>query len=333
MNPGDEGQVDGPLPPPHTRERFRGEVRHLAIFADSAKAGVDALVDEMVPRLKGKVPRVEVHRNLRAHCEDLENGPQPPDEHPDLLIVLGGDGSILTVVRAFAEHPVPTLGINFGRVGFLASTAVERWKLALEEVLAGQAVVEPRMRLAAELSTRHGHTVCAVALNDMVVQRGAVQGMVTLSLSDGDRWVSDYRADGLIIASPSGSTAYSLAAGGPIMAPSMKGLVVTPISPQSLSHRPMVMHPESTLYVRVEKASGLTTLAIDGHGFYPMQVGDRLKVRHHDVPYPLLARPRSDPYVRVRERLGWRGSFESEPGIETPRERPVSSDAGQGEVL
>ena len=113
----------------------------------------------------------------------------------------------------------------------------------------------------------------------------------------------------------------------------MKGLVVTPISPQSLSHRPMVMHPESTLYVRVEKASGLTTLAIDGHGFYPMQVGDRLKVRHHDVPYPLLARPRSDPYVRVRERLGWRGSFESEPGIETPRERPVSSDAGQGEVL
>lgn len=329
---GEETFGDPLAPPPH-RQRFTPAVKHVAIFADSAKAGVDSLVEQMAPLLRERVERVDVHPNLRAHCAVLEKGTLSAEELPDLLIVLGGDGSILTVVRAFAEHPVPTIGINFGRVGFLASVAVERWKQALEEVFAGRALVEPRMRLAAELETRNDRVVCSVALNDLVVQRGAVQGMVTLSLSDGDRWVSDYRADGLIIASPSGSTAYSLAAGGPIMAPSMKGLVVTPISPQSLSHRPMVMHPDSTLYVRVEKASGLTTLAIDGHGFYPMQVGDRLKVRHHDVPYPLLARPRSDPYVRVRERLGWRGSFESEPGIETPRRHPENGDSGIGEVL
>lgn len=319
--------------PGSPRERFEQDVRRVAVFADSAKEGVDELVEQLVPYLSSRVEEIEVHRNLRAHCEVVEKGPLAPDQLPDLLIVLGGDGSILTVVRAYAEHPVPTIGINFGRVGFLASITALHWRLALEEVFAGESLLEPRMRLVAELSTRGDHRVHATALNDLVVQRGAVQGMVTLSLTDGDRWVSDYRADGLIIASPSGSTAYSLAAGGPIMAPSMKGLVVTPISPQSLSHRPMVMHPDSTLYVEVEKASGLTTLAIDGHGFCPMHVGDRLKVRHHAVPYPLLARPRSDPYLRVRERLGWRGSFENEPGIEIPLDSPAPSDVGQGEVL
>ena len=315
------------------RECFTKDVRRVRVFADGSKADVSELVGRLVPWLSERCDTVDVHHDLRRDCKRLEANPIPEEELPDLAVVLGGDGSILTVVRAFRERPVPVLGINFGRVGFLASVAVDHWQSALEEVLAKESVLEPRMRLSAQLQKRNAQSVSAVALNDFVVQRGAAQGMMTLSLEDGESWVSDYRADGLILASPSGSTAHSLAAGGPILAPSMRGIVVTPISPQSLSHRPMVLHPDSVLQVTVEKAAGLVTLAVDGHGFYPMQQGDSLTVQHHPVLYPLLARPGSDPYVRVRERLGWRGSFEAEPGIETHHGGEEGYNAGEGEVL
>jgi NAD+ kinase len=318
---------------PRPRERFEADVRRVFVFADETKPGVREMLDDLLPLLAVRRVEVELFRDLRRACKLLEARPLADLDCPDLILVLGGDGSILSVVRAFGAHPVPTLGVNLGRIGFLASVGAKDWRAALAEVLGGECVLEPRMRLSGELETRTGHSVPSVALNDMVVQRGAAQGMMTLSLHDGGSWVSDYRADGLIIASPSGSTAHSLAAGGPIIAPSMRGLVVTPISPQSLSHRPMVMHPESALRISVQRAHGLVTLAVDGHGFYPMQQGDSLVVTQHPVTYPLLARPDSDPYVRIRERLGWRGSFELEPGIEVHRERGRAADAGQGEIL
>lgn len=325
--------LENPPAPRPQRERFDQVVQHVYVLADEAKVGVRELVGDLVPFLESRCEEVVLHRDLRRQCKLLAKSPLPALERPDLVVVLGGDGSMLSAVRAFGEHPVPILGINFGRIGFLASVVVDHWRAALEEVLAGEALLEPRMRLAANLRSQNGHSVHALALNDLVVQRGAAQGMMTLSLHDGGRWVSDYRADGLIIASPSGSTAHSLAAGGPILAASMRGLVVTPISPQSLSHRPMVVHPDSVLEIGVQKAHGLVTLAVDGHGFFPMQDGDRLVVNQHPQLYPLLARPNSDPYVRIRERLGWRGTFEPETGIEVHRERSSSSEAGEGEVL
>ncbi len=318
---------------PRQRETFDAKVESVLVFADETKAGAREAIDDLVPFLEAQQRKVELHRDLRRACKLLQEEPPQESDLPDLIVVLGGDGSILSVVRAFRDHPVPTLGINFGHIGFLASVSARNWRPALEEVLSGQCVLEPRMRLAGRIEGKNGQAEVSVGLNDMVVQRGAAQGMMTLSLHEGDRWVSDYRADGLILASPSGSTAHSLAAGGPNMAPSMKGLVVTPISPQSLSHRPMVMHPESVLRIVVEKAHGLVTLAVDGHGFYPMQEGDELVVHQHPVPYPLLARPGSDPYVRIRERLGWRGRFEPEPGIEVHPEGWSATDVGRGEVL
>jgi NAD+ kinase len=322
-----------PTPTPRKRPSFEAAVERVYVFADEVKGGVRETIADLAPFLEKRCKEVVVHRDLRRACKLLESRPLPELEQPDLIVVLGGDGSILSVVRAFGQHPVPILGINFGRIGFLASVSAKNWRMALGETLDGEGVLEPRMRLAGQLETRNGHSVSSVGLNDMVVQRGAAQGMMTLSLHDGPSWISDYRADGLILASPSGSTAHSLAAGGPILAPSMHGLVVTPISPQSLSHRPMVMHPESVLRIGVEKAHGLVTLAVDGHGFFPMQEGDQLVVRQHPEPYPLLARSSSDPYVRIRERLGWRGTFEPESGIEVHSEPSGAIDVGRGEVL
>jgi NAD+ kinase len=310
-------------------------VRRVLVLADHAKVQVERTLGELEPWLAARVARVEVHHDLRELSQEAVRLGRPPfDELHDLIVVLGGDGSILSAVRTFSEEPVPILGINFGRVGFLASVAVGDWEEALGEVLGGRAVLEPRMRIVAEFDSRAGRARTAVALNDVVVARGAVQGMLSMSLTVGDHWVTDYRADALIVATPSGSTAHSLAAGGPILAPSMNGFVVTPVCPQSLSHRPLVLHPDSVLRVEVDRSSGLTTLAVDGQGFFPLRQGDCARVWRHPVAYPILARPGSNPYRRVRERLGWRGSFEPGPNVGARRqEEPDEGDLGQGEKL
>jgi NAD+ kinase len=246
-------------------------------------------------------------------------------------VVLGGDGAILGAVRAFGATPVPTVGINFGRVGFLASTPAGSWRETLSGILGGEGVIDLRMRLEVALQRRQGQDVTAFALNDAVLARGAHQGMLTLGLSVGGEWVTDYRADGLIVATPSGSTAHSLSAGGPILFPSMNGLVVTPICPQGLSYRPIVLHPDSQLEILVKISEGVTTLAVDGQGFFEMRQGDRIVVSRHPEPYPLLEWQRLDPYRRLRERLGWSGLIAPEPQDADPHHG--GTDVGHGGVL
>ena len=312
-------------------------IRRALVLADGEKAEVRALLAELEPWLAQRVPSLEIEPAVRDfHRRREEARREDPAAHraagsPDLAIVLGGDGAILGAVRSFSDAPVPTIGINFGRVGFLASAEAGHWKEALTEVLEGRAIVEPRMRLLAELASASGEPVRTVALNDVVVTRGAFQGLLSIALRVGERWVTNYRADGLIVATASGSTAYSLASGGPILAPAMLDLLVTPISPQSLSHRTIVLPSDSELSFAITHAEGITTLVVDGQGFYPMEQGDVVKLRRHPVPYPLLARPSEDFFQRLRERLGWRGRFEPDvfPPETPPRAREVpASDGG-----
>jgi len=306
--------------------------RRVLVLAGSANAAVSEAVSELVPFLEGRGHAVQVEPNGREFCRARVEGesaaPEPP---PDLLVVLGGDGALLGAVRAFASTPVPTLGINFGRVGFLASTTAGRARETLEAVLVGTARLEPRMRISAEVRTASG-TRKAVALNEVVVQRGVHQGMVTCSLRVGSDWVTNYRADGLIVASPSGSTAYSLSAGGPILLPSMDAFVVTPICPQGLSNRPIVLDPNSSLTLTVTGSSGPTTVVIDGQRYLQVGVGDVLTLQRHPESWPLFAMEGLDPYRRLRDRLGWRGGIEPDEFATTdpPTTRP---DDGHGGVL
>jgi NAD+ kinase len=285
--------------------------RRVLVLADGTKATVGKLLPEVLTWLEERGMQVDTHRDVRTFSDSHPaegggfSGPKP-----DLAVVLGGDGSVLAAVRIFAEEPVPVVGINLGRVGFLAPVEAAQWRAALEDVLAGEAKLEPRMMLEVGVHPRAGGPGPrrAVALNDLVVSRGSAEGLVTVRLSVEQELVGDYRADGLIFATPSGSTAYSLAAGGPIMAPHMQGIVVTPVAAHSLSGRAIVLHPDSLLEAHVVEAPGVVTLSVDGHAFGPVEEGDRFSVRRHRNTYPLLAPKDSDPWRRLRERLGWRGS-------------------------
>jgi NAD+ kinase len=281
-------------------------VRSALVLADERKAGVAELRAELARWLGARLERVR----LEEQVESFDAARAAAGERPDLVVVLGGDGSILSAVRAFADAPVPTLGINFGRIGFLASAQASEWRSVLEEVLAGRARREERLRLAVVWRARAGGERRAVALNDAVVMRGPSEGMLTVGLRVDEAWVTNYRADGLIVATPSGSTAYTLAAGGPILAPSTEALVVTPISPQALANRPIVLAGASQLELGVSDASGPGSLVVDGRPLAEVALGDRIEIARHPLPYPLLAPANLDPYRRLRERLGWRGSVE-----------------------
>ncbi len=316
---------------PGAADKAAAAVRRVLVVADRDKDEVRTFEEQLLPWLSARVERVDVSGDARALVRERQalQGSAAGGDLPDLAIVLGGDGAILGVVRAFADHPVPTLGINFGRVGFLASVPSGRWREALEPILAGRGVLEPRLRLEARMQPPRGTPVRAVALNDVVVARGATQGMLTLGLYVGGVWVTDYRADGLILATPSGSTAHSLSAGGPILFPAMGAILVTPICPQGLSYRPIVLAPESRIEVGVQSSAGLTTLAVDGQGFYPMREGERVQIERHPTPYPLLSWSGLDPYRRLRERLGWSGVLSPEPAPP----HSFETDAGHGGVL
>ena len=220
-------------------------------------------------------------------------------------------------------------------MGFLASTPASRWRETLGGVLDGRGVVEPRLRLRVHWTPRGGQPVSCVALNEVVIQRGSHQGMLTVSLSAGEKWVTNYRADGVIVATPSGSTAYSLSAGGPVLVPGVDAFVVTPISPQGLSNRPLALPAQQELSLTVAASSGITTLAIDGQAFHTLARGQTVTLCRHPERYPLIAMPGLDPYRRLRERLGWRGSMEpAAERAEPPKESgPPGTDLGDGGLL
>ena len=285
-------------------------VDHVLVLADGRKPAAVELLGELGTWLADQPPRVTVEDDLIRYCAETRDEDLAPEDLPDLVVVIGGDGSILSAVRTFARRVVPVLGINVGRVGFLATVDVPHWRTALEEVLAGGGMLEERMRLEAELSRRDAsEPLECVALNDAVLERRAAHGLPTFSLHVDGQWVTDYRADGLIVATPSGSTAHSLAAGGPLLAPDMQAWIVTPICAHALAHRPIVLHPDSRLEIEVLEAEDTCTLAFDGQGYHALAEGDRVAIARHPVPFPLLVRGGIDAYRRIRDRLGWSGSM------------------------
>ncbi len=298
----------GPRPGSERFEPAGGKIRSVLLLADGQKTRVQEALGEVESFLEGRGVTVAVHPDVRAL---RASGAALTEQDVDLAVVLGGDGSVLTAAHAFHARPVPTIGINFGRVGFLASLEVSAWREGLVEVFEGRAVVEHRMRLEARVR-RAGELEPGVmhAMNDVVISRGEAPKMAAFRLSSAGRDVSSYRADGLICSTPSGSTAYSLAAGGPILDPALGAMVVTPISAHALAMRPLVLDPSAELEVAVIDSPSPVSLDVDGRREASLSSGDAVLLGAAREPYPLLTIPSFDPWQRLRDRLGWAGRLD-----------------------
>jgi NAD+ kinase len=226
----------------------------------------------------------------------------------DLVVVLGGDGTLLSVADCVAANgaDVPILGVNFGSLGFLTEATLPELYPSLEAALGGHTRVEERMMLRAA-TLRDGHMLPErLALNDVVINKTARARMTDLSVSVGDEFVTRVKADGLIVATPTGSTAYNLAAGGPIVQPTIDALVLTPIAPHMLTNRPIVI--PSTALIRVQPQMNERDelyVTFDGQTGYELRAGDEVQIRCADKRVRLL-RPSSRSYFDVlRQKLKW----------------------------
>ena len=223
----------------------------------------------------------------------------------DLVVVLGGDGTLLSVVRAIEERAVPILGINLGTLGFLVEVSVDEMHAALASALAGEMTIEPRMRLEVR-HVRAGRALRSwLALNDAVITKGASARIVDLEARADGQLVTTYHADGLIVSTPTGSTAYSLSAGGPILLPGVPSLVLTPICPHALTQRPLVLPDSVGIEVIVHPRGGEVQLAIDGQEGAPLQEGDLVAVRRSEHPALLLVPPDHSRFEVLRTKLRW----------------------------
>ena len=222
----------------------------------------------------------------------------------DLIVVLGGDGTLLSIARR-TDGRVPILGVNMGELGFLTAVTEHEAMPMLARVLAGRYETERRMTLATTLS-RRGRAVRRVsAVNDVVITNGALARIVEFEVAVDDIPLTTYRADGMIIATPTGSTAYSLSAGGPIVEPSVRVIVLSPISPHTLSNRPVVVRPNAVVRIAIANREQDALLTIDGQEGMPLQGGDVVEVREGRFPVSLIHSPNRTYFDVLRSKLGW----------------------------
>jgi len=255
---------------------------------------VDAVWTEEAAELLPPAPRTVVTRAVLP--ADLT-----------LLLVLGGDGTLLALAKAIAEAglDIPLLAVNFGSLGFLTEITRPEIYASLEAVIQGRASHDERMMLKA-VATRGGSITTHLALNDVVFTRTALSRMIDLDVSVGDQFVTSVKADGLIVASPTGSTAYNLAAGGPIVHPAMDALVLTPIAPHSLTNRPIVIPSEREVRVKSTGTNaGNVYVTIDGQTGFEMEQGDEVAIARSARPLRLVRASARSYFEVLRQKLKW----------------------------
>ncbi|MDB4966410.1 MAG: ATP-NAD/AcoX kinase [Myxococcales bacterium] len=224
----------------------------------------------------------------------------------DLLVVLGGDGTLLHGAAIVADQKVPILGVNLGHLGFLTSCAPADARSAIDRALGGELPLEQRLRLRVDVvrGSGGGEHVTRYACNDAVVSQGALARLIELEAFLDDRLITRYRADGLIVATPTGSTAYNLAAGGPIVTSEVRAFVMTPICPHTLTHRPVVVQATSRVTVRLASPADHVQLTVDGQWGTNLSDGDRVEISQAVEPLRLFRSPQS--YFDVlREKMNW----------------------------
>ena len=223
-----------------------------------------------------------------------------------LVIVLGGDGTLLSIARAAAAAKAPILGVNLGTLGFLTEVHREKMLTEVRRVLGSKFRVDLRMMLQLRI-LRNGRSIrTGSALNDVVInKKSTVARAVDISVEVDGRYVTSYKADGLLVSTPTGSTAYSLSAGGPILDPKLDVLILNPICPHTLTHRPLVLSDKVTIDVRLKSVADSVFITLDGQLGYPVKAGDRIRISRSPERVRLIRTRERDYFQLLRSKLKW----------------------------
>jgi len=272
---------------------------------------------EHLDRLAGWLHERHIAAVFETHTATLARGPiaeetKSRDELPvdvDLVIVLGGDGTLLSMATRIAStgRDVPMLGVNFGSLGFLTETRIDELYPSLEATIAGTATIDERLMLAADAYRSQELFDSRIVLNDVVFTKAALSRIIELSVSVTSGTVTKVKADGLIVASPTGSTAYNLAAGGPIIHPRVDAIVLTPIAPHTLTNRPIVIPGSEVIEVRpyINDEADDIFVTYDGQAGYRLHQNDAVKIRRSERRLRLIKAPARSYFEVLREKLKW----------------------------
>jgi NAD+ kinase len=270
--------------------------------------------DEHVRRTVSDLVRWLTARGIRAVLDE-EIGMQldhtdclPKAELPaatEMLVVLGGDGTLLSVARLIKGRDVPILGVNLGSMGFLSEVTIDEMFPVLEQVLDGKYRVDRRLMLKAQILRQEACIKEQSLLNDVVVNKSALARILTLEVRVDGNYLTTFQADGLILSTPTGSTAYSLAAGGPIIYPSLPSILLTPICPHTLTNRPIILPVDSTVEVTLRSEERDAYVTLDGQLGLPFLENDVAKIERSDYTVPLIKSPFRDYFEVLRTKLKW----------------------------
>ncbi|OGD20694.1 MAG: transposase [Candidatus Aminicenantes bacterium RBG_16_63_16] len=281
---------------------MKKKIRRAGIVVKPHAKGIEKTLRSLIQYLKAK--RITPVLEDVAARKLLQKGGLSRDELPgqvDLVIVLGGDGTLLSVAHLAAVDRVPVVGVNLGRLGFLTEVPLDEIFITLDAFLAGdRGIVSPRLLLKA--SSRGKTFMC---LNDVVINKGAMARMIQIAIQIDGREIAALKSDGLIIATPTGSTAYSLSAGGPIVQPYVPALVLSPICPHALSFRPMVVSSDSKVKLQLLTAGEEVYLTLDGQRGLLLGKDDVVEIERSPFELSLVSSPRRNYFDLLKEKLSW----------------------------
>jgi len=282
-------------------------IKRVGIISKPKKTEIREVVPPLVQWLRERQIEVFTDRETGALLESAEKA-MTRNEMPgqvDLLVVLGGDGTLLAAARALNRKPVPILGVNLGGLGFLTVITKEELYPTLELVLAGDFKTEHRVQIEGELVRADEVISSFLALNDVVLNKGAIARILDFDVLVNGRFISTFKSDGLIVSTPTGSTAYSLAAGGPIVTPAVEAFVITPICAHTLTNRPLVLPDSVQIEVVVKSQREVAYLTVDGQVGLATHSEDTVRLRKASSSVELIQPPAKDYFEILRQKLKW----------------------------
>ncbi|MDK9717415.1 MAG: NAD(+)/NADH kinase [Trichlorobacter sp.] len=282
-------------------------MKQVAIFAKVHDPRCQGVASELVTWLEERKCQPLVDTHLARHVGYARGlTEQQIRDRAELVVVLGGDGTLISVARLFSSRQVPIVGVNLGSLGFLTEITVEQLYPVLEQCLADSHRITERMMLDVGVTRGDQEISRCQVLNDAVINKGALARIIELEARVNDDFLTTFKADGLIISTPTGSTGYSLSAGGPIVQPLMKCVLITPICPHTLTNRPIVLSYQSVIRITVKSSfDEMVYLTLDGQVGVELQEGDCIEISRAETTTALVTSPEKDYFAILRAKLKW----------------------------